>query len=253
MSFSAIEPRRPAGPNFFSQSNFAFLRGNIRHATNLAIVPLTFALSHGETRLRVVRMRDVKRLEALIEGNRSWLRPWEATSPDSPTSFDIKSMVRGLLKALEKNEGMPFVIEVDGEIVGQLNVSNMLHGSVSSATIGYWVAPEVAGRGVTPTAVALVTDYLFKSVGLHRVEIDIRPENAASLRVVEKLGFRFEGLKERFIHINGGWRDHYVFALTSEEVPGGILNRWQHKKVPKIDYPWHSLKRKKNEHTAFNE
>ena len=101
--------------------------------------------------------------------------------------------------------------------------------------------------------VALVTDYLFKNVGLHRVEIDIRPENAASLRVVEKLGFRFEGLKERFIHINGAWRDHYVFALTSEEVPGGILNRWQHKKVPKIDYPWHSLKRKKNEHTAFNE
>jgi ribosomal-protein-alanine N-acetyltransferase len=253
MCFAAIEPGRPAFPNFFSQGNLAFLSGNIRHATNLAIVPLTFALSHGETRLRVVRMRDVKRLEALILGNRSWLRPWEATSPESPTSFDIKSMVRGLLKALDKSEGMPFVIEVDGEIVGQLNVSNMLYGSVSSATIGYWVAPEVAGRGVTPTAVALVTDYLFKNVGLHRVEIDIRPENAASLRVVEKLGFRFEGLKERFIHINGAWRDHYVFALTSEEVPGGILNRWQHKKVPKIDYPWHSLKRKKNEHTAFNE
>ena len=229
------------------------MRRVIAHATNLAIVPFNFALSHGQTRLRIVRMRDVKRLEALILGNRSWLRPWEATSPNGPTSFDIKAMVRGLLKALEKNEAMPFVIEVGGEIVGQLNVSNMLFGSVSSASIGYWVAPEVAGKGVTPTAVALVTDYLFKNVGLHRVEIDIRPENEASLRVVEKLGFRFEGLKERFIHINGSWRDHYVFALTAEEVPGGILNRWQHKKVPKIDYPWHSLKRKKNEHTAFNE
>ncbi|MCX8529698.1 MAG: GNAT family protein [Rhodoluna sp.] len=216
-------------------------------------MPLTFALSHGQTRLRVVRMRDVKKLEALILGNRSWLRPWEATSPNGPSSFDIKSMVRGLLKQLERNEGLPFVIEVDGEIVGQLNVSNMLYGSVSSATIGYWVAPEVAGRGVTPTAVALVSDYLFNTAGLHRVEIDIRPENQASLRVVEKLGFRFEGLKERFIHINGSWRDHYVFALTSEEVTEGILNRWQHKKVPKFQYPWHSLKATKNEHTTFNE
>jgi ribosomal-protein-alanine N-acetyltransferase len=170
-----------------------------------------------------------------------------------PTSFDIKAMVRGLLKSLEKNEGMPFVIEVDGEIVGQLNVSNMLFGSVSSATIGYWIAPEAAGKGITPTAVALVTDYLFSNLGLHRVEIDIRPENQASLRIVEKLGFRFEGLKERFIHINGAWRDHYVFALTGEEVPNGVLNRWQQKKVPKYDYPWHSLKRKKNEHTELNE
>ena len=216
-------------------------------------MPFTFALSHGQTRLRVVRMRDVKRLETLILGNRSWLRPWEATSPNMPTSFDIKAMVRGLLKSLEKNEGMPFVIEVDGEIVGQLNVSNMLFGSVSSATIGYWIAPEAAGKGITPTAVALVTDYLFSNLGLHRVEIDIRPENQASLRIVEKLGFRFEGLKERFIHINGAWRDHYVFALTREEVPNGVLNRWQQKKVPKYDYPWDSLKRKKNEHTELNE
>ena len=216
-------------------------------------MPFTFALSHGQTRLRVVRMRDVKRLETLILGNRSWLRPWEATSPNMPTSFDIKAMVRGLLKSLEKNEGMPFVIEVDGEIVGQLNVSNMLFGSVSSATIGYWIAPEAAGKGITPTAVALVTDYLFSNLGLHRVEIDIRPENQASLRIVEKLGFRFEGLKERFIHINGAWRDHYVFALTGEEVPNGVLNRWQQKKVPKYDYPWDSLKRKKNEHTELNE
>jgi [ribosomal protein S5]-alanine N-acetyltransferase len=145
-------------------------------------------------------MRDVKRLETLILGNRSWLRPWEATSPNGPSSFDIKAMVRGLIKQLERQEGIPFVIEVEGQIVGQLNVSNILYGSVSSATIGYWVAPEVAGRGVTPTAVALVTDYLFNNTGLHRVEIDIRPENAASLRIVEKLGFRYEGLKERFIH-----------------------------------------------------
>jgi ribosomal-protein-alanine N-acetyltransferase len=108
---------------------------------------------------------------------------------------------------------------------------------VSSAVIGYWVVPEVAGKGITPTAVALVSDYLFNVVGLHRIEIDIRPENSASLRVVQKLGFRYEGLKQRYIHINGAWRDHFVFALTHEEVPRGVLNRWLRGEVPKLVYP----------------
>jgi ribosomal-protein-alanine N-acetyltransferase len=75
-------------------------------------------------------------------------------------------------------------------------------------------------------------------VGLHRVEIDVRPENTASLRVIEKLGFRYEGIKQRYIHINGDWRDHYIFALTAEEVPEGILNRFLRKQVPPQKYPW---------------
>lgn len=104
--------------------------------------------------------------------------------------------------------------------------------------IGYWVIPEVAGRGVATTAVALVTDYLFNFYGIHRVEIAIRPENTASLRIVEKLGFRYEGRKERYIHINGQWCDHFIFALTQEEVPGGVFNRWSRNEVPNMHFPW---------------
>jgi ribosomal-protein-alanine N-acetyltransferase len=96
---------------------------------------------------------------------------------------------------------------------------------VSSATIGYWIAKPYAGRNITTYAVALAIDHLFDSVGLHRVEIDIRPENSASLRVVEKLQLRKEGLKERFIHIDGAWRDHFVFAITREERSDTMLNR----------------------------
>ena len=74
---------------------------------------------------------------------------------------------------------------------------------------------------------AIAIDHLFTEVGLHRVEIDIRPENTASLRVVEKLGLRQEGTKERFIHIDGRWRDHNIFAITSEEITGSLLSRVQ--------------------------
>jgi ribosomal-protein-alanine N-acetyltransferase len=201
-------------------------------------VPLSFALTHNDVRLRLVKVKDSKAMERLILGNREWLRPWEATNPEGPTSFDIRAQIRMLLKQMDNNTCLPFVIEVDGKIVGQLNVANILFGSVSSCVIGYWVAPEVAGRGIIPTAVALVCDYLFNVVGIHRVEIDIRPENLSSLRVVEKLGFRYEGLKERYIHINGAWRDHYIFALTHEEVQKGVLNRWERREVGEMKYPF---------------
>jgi len=214
------------------------LRNIHSHATNLAIVALSFALTHGDVKLRIAKMRDSKALEKLILGNRDWLRPWEATNPHAPNSFDVRSQLRGLIRQLDDQSGIPFVIEVQGEIQGQLNVANILYGSVSSAVLGYWVSPEVAGRGVTPTAVALVTDYLINQAGLHRVEIDVRPENKASLRVIEKLGFRYEGLKQRYIHINGDWRDHYVFAITQEEIPEGLLNRFLRKQVPEQKYPW---------------
>jgi [ribosomal protein S5]-alanine N-acetyltransferase len=138
-------------------------------------------LTHDDLKLRVAKMRDSKELEKLILGNRDWLRPWEATNPHGPNSFDVRSQLRGLLRQLDDQSGMPFVIEVQGKLQGQLNVANVMYGSVSSAVLGYWVSPEVAGRGVMPTAVALVTDYLMDQVGLHRVEINIRPENVASL------------------------------------------------------------------------
>ncbi len=193
-------------------------------------------LTHGDIGLRIIRTKDAKTIERLVLGNREWLRPWEATNPHAPMTFDFRAQIRSLLRQLETSDALPFVILYQGEIVGQLNVANILHGSVSSCVIGYWIAPEVAGLGITPTAVALAMDYMFNAVGLHRVEIDIRPENGASIRVVQKLGLRYEGVKKNYIHINGDWRDHYVFALTFDEVKDGVLNRWLQKKVPKTSY-----------------
>ena len=79
-------------------------------------------------------------------------------------------------------------------------------------------------------AVALAVDHCFTELGLHRMEINIRPENVASLRVVEKLGLRDEGVRERYLHIQGQWCDHRSFAVTSEEVPDGLLARWQRRR-----------------------
>lgn len=189
-------------------------------------------LRDGATVLRPIRVRDARALEAELIASRAWLRPWEATSPQAPMSWDTKASIRSLLSAARAGTGLPFIIETDGRLAGQLNVSGMTYGSLASATIGYWVGAGFAGRGLTPTAVALATDHVFFTVGLHRMEICIRPENGPSLRVVEKLGFRYEGLRRRYIHINGDWRDHFCFALTVEEVPQGVLQRWRSGRVP---------------------
>lgn len=192
----------------------------------------TPTLTDGAITIRAIRLRDARTLENELLANRSWLRRWEATSPRGARHFDVRSSIRNLSSNARSGGGLPFVIEYNGEVAGQLNVSSMVWGSVSSATIGYWVAQRFAGKSLTPTAVALATDYCFVELGLHRMEICIRPENEPSLRVVEKLGFRYEGLRRRYIHIDGDWRDHFCFALVAEELPVGVLRRWKDGKVP---------------------
>lgn len=120
---------------------------------------------------------------------------------------------------------MPFVLTWDGEFVGMLTVNAISWGSARSASIGYWIAHSHAGRGITPTAVALVCDHLLTTVGLHRIEIAIRPQNHPSLRIVQKLGFTEVGLAPRFLHIAGQWQDHQLFQILAEDVPRGLLER----------------------------
>jgi ribosomal-protein-alanine N-acetyltransferase len=71
-----------------------------------------------------------------------------------------------------------------------------------------------------------VLDHLFEEVGLHRVEADVRPENAPSLAVVRKLGMVEEGRHRRYLFIDGAWRDHLCFALLREDVPSGVLRAY---------------------------
>ena len=183
------------------------------------------ALKFGSVELRDLKKRDARKLQQLLIKDRAWLSPWEATTPGIRYPVDARDLISNLLYQQRKGNGLAFIIEVEGKLAGQINVANILHGSVSSASVGYWIGKDFAGRGAMPIAVALTIDHLFDELHLHRVEIDSRPENDASLRVVQKLRLREEGLKERFIHIDGQWRDHRIFAITAEERKGSMLGR----------------------------
>jgi ribosomal-protein-alanine N-acetyltransferase len=135
-------------------------------------------------------------------------------------------MVSALRREARSGRVLPFVVTFDGALVGQLTIGNIQYGSLRGAHIGYWIGQASAGRGIIPTAVALVTDHVFRELRLHRVEIAMRPENLPSRRVAEKLGFRYEGERSAFLHIDGEWRDHLVYVMFERDVPEGVLARW---------------------------
>ena len=180
--------------------------------------------------LRALRGRDRNEWEALRAKNTEWLRPWEATSPEGvATRLGYRQLVRQFDR--EANEGrlQPFVIETEGRLVGQMHLFGIAWGSLCGASAGYWVDESIAGQGIMPLALAVACDHAFIELGLHRVEVNIRPENTASLRVIEKLGFRDEGLRLRYLHIDGEWRDHRSFALTTEDLgSSSVVERWNH-------------------------
>lgn len=181
----------------------------------------------GGVLLRPLMRRDKAAFFALRQRNAAWLKPWDPTSPDgTPRVVSFAQLLREQREQAARGRLLPFAVLVDGTLAGQLNVANIERGAARSCTMGYWVGQEFAGRGVIPLAVALAGDYAIRAGGLHRIEINIRPENAASLAVVRKLGFRREALRPRFLHIDGAWRDHLSFALTTEEIgAGGLIGR----------------------------
>lgn len=180
--------------------------------------------------LRPLTTDDVAAYSAIRRVNAAWFAPWDATSPES--SAPIKGFTELVeLYDAEARAGRaaPFAVEFDGRLVGQLNLNSITLGSFRSCAAGYWVARSVAGRWVIPTALALAGDYAFGPRALHRLEVNIRPENAASLAVVRKLGFRDEGMRLRMLHIDGDWRDHRSFALTTEDLAGETFEQRLHR------------------------
>jgi ribosomal-protein-alanine N-acetyltransferase len=181
--------------------------------------------------LQPLAWSDAREWARLRIDNEAWLAPWEpsAALPWSArhTPAAYRAMRRAAARRARIGMSLPFGLRVEGRLAGQVTVDNIVRGALRSGHLGYWVDSAVAGRGVASLAVALVCDHAFGPVGLHRLQADIRPENGPSRRLVERLGFRQEGLFRRYLDIDGDWRDHLGYALLAEEARGGVLARWR--------------------------
>ncbi len=167
--------------------------------------------------LRPLRFRDKTQWNRVRAENRDWLSPWEATIPHSgeesynqlPSFFE---MVRILNTEARSGRSLSFAIWHQSQMIGQITLGGVMYGAMRGGHIGYWIDRNFANRGFTTQAVEILTQYAFTELKLHRLEINLRPENASSRRVAEKAGYIFEGERPRYLHIDGQWRDHITFV-----------------------------------------
>lgn len=196
--------------------------------------------------LQPLRFSDARRWHRLRADNASWLSPWGATSP---AAAEGKSPVRRAVGLARQTPVWPYApmsrdlwetrrgaafrwgIRYGGQLAGQVSVWHVSWGPTRSGEVAYWIDQEFAGRSITTAAVAMAVDHCLLEMGLHRLVASVRPENVPSRRVVEKLGFRNEGVRVREVHIDGAWRDHICYAITAEDAPAGLLPGWRSSRV----------------------
>lgn len=185
--------------------------------------------SGARLRLRPLLSSDGAAWSQLRILDEQWLRPVEPTVAGRwETAHNAEawrtnfSNLRGWAT---KGVVVPFVIELNGEFAGQVTIGNIQQGSIGEAWIGYWVASPHMGQGVATAACALGTDHGFSRVGLHRLTATFLPDNPASGRVLELVGYRREGFLRGNLHIDGRWQDHHFVAQNVDDHPESAIAR----------------------------
>jgi ribosomal-protein-alanine N-acetyltransferase len=178
-------------------------------------------LTDGDLTLCSLRFRDRGEWLAVRRANRDWLTPWEATTPLAEEVKNLPSyyeMVMHHNREGRAGRSLTLAIRFDQQLIGQITLGGLSFGAYRGGHIGYWISQKFANRGLTTRAVRELTRYGMEDLRLHRIEIALRPENGASKRVAEKAGFVFEGLRPRYLHIDGSWRDHIVFVRENPRI-----------------------------------
>ena len=142
----------------------------------------------------------------------SHLEPW-ISAPDTPERF-----IAYLARAAREDQASYLIRHRDcGGLVGYANINNIVRGALQSGYLGYAAFASHAGRGLMTAGLTAVISDAFASLGLHRLEANVQPENSRSLAVVRRLGFRREGFSPRYLLIDGEWRDHERWAVLAED------------------------------------
>ncbi|MDP9037228.1 MAG: GNAT family N-acetyltransferase, partial [Myxococcota bacterium] len=173
--------------------------------------------------MRPPRPNDVPELRRAMRKNDAHLRPWSVAPAAGEDPASLAAVSGAVLRhRREWKRGQAFVLlivpqEDDHRVIGRVALGGVLRGAFQNAYLGYWLDRDYQGRGLMTEAVRATTFFAFTSARLHRVQAAVMPRNHASLRVLEKLGYRREGLAERYLCIAGKWEDHILLAATAEE------------------------------------
>lgn len=166
--------------------------------------------SDGVLRLRRPRRADAAEFVEAVARSRSSLHPW-ISAPDTEERF-----LMVLERASVTYVPSVLVLEESGAIVGAMNLSEVCRGNFLNAYLGYYAFQPYAGRGHMARGLRLVLDFAFGDLALHRVEANVQPGNARSIRLLHAAGFEREGFSKGFLYIDGEWRDHERWAMRVE-------------------------------------
>ncbi len=185
--------------------------------------PLTTRLLTERLVLRAPRPTDVPELRRALRSNAQHLRPWSAAPVAGEDPASLTAVSRAVVRHRgEWKRGQAFVfliarLEAEAAIIGRIALGGVQRGAFQNAYLGYWIDAEAQGQGLMPEAVRRITSFAFEEAGLHRVQAAVMPCNGRSLRVLEKVGYRREGLAKAYLSIAGVWEDHVLYAVTAEE------------------------------------
>jgi ribosomal-protein-alanine N-acetyltransferase len=175
--------------------------------------------------LRAPKVTDVPELRLVMRKNAEHLRPFSPAHPpgEDPGSLTgLSTMVARQRREWRHDRRFSFVMTMrdpEAPIIGRVSLNNIVRGAFLNADLGYWIDESFQKRGLMTEGVRAVLAFAFDELGLHRVQAAIMPHNLASLRVVEKLGFRREGEAAAYLRIAGKWEDHILFAILAGEKP----------------------------------
>ena len=168
-------------------------------------------------RIRPLVEDDAAELLEVRRRNRAFLEPWEPLRDELFYTLPGQQVAVGAsVREREEGRGYPFVVVHAGAVVGAVNLNGVVRGVFQNTYLGYWIDEACGGRGFATEAVRQAVAFAFGEGGLHRVQAAVMPRNAASIRVLEKAGFREEGLALRYLRIAGTWEDHKLYAITSD-------------------------------------
>jgi [ribosomal protein S5]-alanine N-acetyltransferase len=170
--------------------------------------------------LRAPQMADYSEWVALREASRDFLTPWEPTWPaDDLTRTSFRRRMKRYSEDQRSDLAYPFFIfrKSDGVLVGGLTLANVRRGCAQACSLGYWMGAAYAGKGHMTAAVTAVLPFAFGTLRLHRVEAACIPANIASIRLLEKTGFRREGFARQYLCIDGLWQDHLLYARLKDD------------------------------------
>lgn len=170
--------------------------------------------------LRLPEARDAQSWVAQISRNQEFLRPWSPAAALRQVNRHGFAARRALWQ-YDSRQGCAHVFFIfrheDDALLGGITLGNIIRAAGQMATLGYWLDGDVRGQGYMTEAVGRLAEYAFEEMGLHRLQAGCLPENHASHRVLEKNGFRPEGVARGYIKINGLWRDHVIFSKLAED------------------------------------